>query len=214
MQSSTPQDIASLLEIIRHNESVDDNGDPVGAKPDIGWETGYAAGVRCVYRFLKSARDAVPSETRPMVEDMMLQCPKCEKPVNFIYCPYCGTDQDAAPQSTGCTIAAGKSDSHAESVKAETRGTADLPAGAVSSDKERKLTNTEHDTGWIDVRDRMPEKGQFVLAYGPGMQGCTGGVKMSVYRWELDKWWDANMDYEEEWHPFISHWRPLPEPPK
>lgn len=45
-------DNAELLAIIRHNESVDENGDPVGAKPETKWEEGYAAGIRCLYRFL------------------------------------------------------------------------------------------------------------------------------------------------------------------
>lgn len=57
-----------ILEIIRHNESVDDNGDPVGAKPETSWEVGYAAGIRCLYRFLKGIPNAAPqvSELRPV----------------------------------------------------------------------------------------------------------------------------------------------------
>lgn len=49
---------AELLEIIRHNESIDDNGDPVGGKPETSWELGYAAGIRCLYRFLSKAANS------------------------------------------------------------------------------------------------------------------------------------------------------------
>ena len=41
--------------------NMDENGDPVGAKPDGPWETGYAAGLRTVYRTLKARGIALPS---------------------------------------------------------------------------------------------------------------------------------------------------------
>lgn len=53
-----------LLAVIRHNESVDGNGDPVGAKPETSWETGYAAGIRCLYRFLKAHAETVTEWSR------------------------------------------------------------------------------------------------------------------------------------------------------
>ena len=31
-----------------------------------------------------------------MSEQMRVQCPKCSKPVNYIYCPYCGADQETS----------------------------------------------------------------------------------------------------------------------
>ena len=45
---------------MRKNYSIDKNGDPVGAKPDVGWETGYAAGIRCFYRILRDIYAAAP----------------------------------------------------------------------------------------------------------------------------------------------------------
>ena len=47
---------------MRKNYSIDKNGDPVGAKPDAGWETGYAAGIRCFYRTLRDIYAAAPKE--------------------------------------------------------------------------------------------------------------------------------------------------------
>lgn len=47
---------------MRKNYSIDKNGDPVGAKPNAGWETGYAAGIRCFYRTLRDIYAAAPKE--------------------------------------------------------------------------------------------------------------------------------------------------------
>lgn len=34
-------------------------------------------------------------ETGPdSTDEMRIQCPKCSKPVNYVYCPYCGADQE------------------------------------------------------------------------------------------------------------------------
>ena len=41
--------------------NMDENGDPVGAQPEGPWETGYAAGLRTVYRTLKARGIALPS---------------------------------------------------------------------------------------------------------------------------------------------------------
>jgi hypothetical protein len=65
---------------------------------------------------------------------------------------------------------------------------------------------------WIRIRERQPEDGQFVLAYGDICQGFTDGPKISVFRWHMERWWDANMDAEEV-HDDPSHWMPLPDAP-
>ena len=49
---------------MRKNYSIDKNGDPVGAQPDAGWETGYAAGIRCFYRILRDIYAAASPENR------------------------------------------------------------------------------------------------------------------------------------------------------
>ena len=65
---------------------------------------------------------------------------------------------------------------------------------------------------WIKCSERMPENGQFVLAYGDSCQGWINGPKMAVFRWDIERWWDANLDAEEaEGDP--SHWMPLPDAP-
>jgi hypothetical protein len=54
---------------------------------------------------------------------------------------------------------------------------------------------------WISVEDRLPEeKRRYVLGYMPEF---PGGIKCSqtVFR-------------EHELWPYVTHWMPLPEPPK
>ena len=53
---------------------------------------------------------------------------------------------------------------------------------------------------WIRVEDRLPEDGQFVLSFG-----CE--VYVLEYRQKL--WWDCDEPINK-----ITHWMPLPEPPK
>lgn len=45
--------VADILTWARKEFVVDTNGDPFGAQPLAGWETGYAAGIRCFYRVLR-----------------------------------------------------------------------------------------------------------------------------------------------------------------
>ena len=43
----------AVLAFIRKEFAADDNGEPVGALPPPGWETGYCAGIRSIYLALK-----------------------------------------------------------------------------------------------------------------------------------------------------------------
>lgn len=43
-----------LPEVFREIFGMDENGDPVGARPETEWERGYCAGLRVAYRTLKS----------------------------------------------------------------------------------------------------------------------------------------------------------------
>ena len=54
---------------------------------------------------------------------------------------------------------------------------------------------------WISVEDRLPEKIKPVI-----VNVNSGGVHTSRYH-PIEKRW---IDYDE----FITHWMPLPEPPK
>ena len=55
----------AVLAFLRAELNVDEDGDPVGAQPEAGWETGYCSGIRHVYRALKG--NAAPQEV-PAVE--------------------------------------------------------------------------------------------------------------------------------------------------
>ena len=58
---------------------------------------------------------------------------------------------------------------------------------------------------WISVKDRLPESGETTLVY-------NGDI--DVHGFWNGRW----LDYDENGYPFevlyITHWMPLPEPPK
>ena len=70
---------------------------------------------------------------------------------------------------------------------------------------ERILQNAAADMleqdapGWISVKNRLPEDSERVLAYFPEMRDSESDIQLS-------KGWAVNK--------FVSHWMPLPEPPK
>lgn len=61
------------------------------------------------------------------------------------------------------------------------------------------LLEQDAKTGWISVKDKLPEPNERVLAYFPEMRDCEVDIQIS-------KGWAINK--------FVSHWMPLPEPPK
>lgn len=78
---------------------------------------------------------------------------------------------------------------------------------------------------WISLKDRLPEIYDFVLVYANN-KGTGEPKPMSIARWNNSKWefinhsppmpnygaWmdiEYNMDYDD-----ITHWMPLPKPPK
>lgn len=71
---------------------------------------------------------------------------------------------------------------------------------------ERGLRDGERKSNWISVKDRLPEKQRNYLVYVPPVY--TNVVYFNGYEWVVD----------EEEYCFISsditHWMPLPEPPK
>ena len=58
---------------------------------------------------------------------------------------------------------------------------------------------------WIPVAEQLPETGKIVLAY-TGVGYFSDTAQWTGYRWE--KTWDFEVLYG------VTHWMPLPEPPK
>jgi hypothetical protein len=68
-----------------------------------------------------------------------------------------------------------------------------------------------HQSEWISVEDRLPDKGQEVLAY----RGDFNGDMMNTYTYLGRKNWEDDYGYRGSTvHEGITHWMPLPEPPK
>ncbi|MBO7251527.1 MAG: DUF551 domain-containing protein [Oscillospiraceae bacterium] len=62
---------------------------------------------------------------------------------------------------------------------------------------------------WIPVSERLPEDFQRVLVFRPGQYFEIHVTRMDGFNWE--KW---DMDYSTGKKGAITHWMPLPEPPK
>lgn len=64
---------------------------------------------------------------------------------------------------------------------------------------------------WISVEDRLPDKGQEVLAY----RGDFNGDMMNTYTYLGSKNWEDDYGYRGSTeHEGITHWMPLPDAPK
>jgi hypothetical protein len=65
----------------------------------------------------------------------------------------------------------------------------------------------EQQTKWISVYDRLPEEGKVVLAFGT--RSSTTGMFQGTQKDHPERWhWKGNCIKH------VSHWMPLPEPPK
>lgn len=60
---------------------------------------------------------------------------------------------------------------------------------------------------WISVKDRLPEKGEIVLACG--LRHATSGMFQGASR-NNPRWWHWKGNTLKE----VTHWMPLPKPPK
>lgn len=61
---------------------------------------------------------------------------------------------------------------------------------------------------WISTEDRLPESGRLVLVCNSNVIDCW----QTVAHWnEFEKWWQRGIE-ELPWK--VTHWQPLPEPPK
>lgn len=66
---------------------------------------------------------------------------------------------------------------------------------------------------WISVEDRLPEEGEYVLCV---LKGFNYGGKIQVCKFvPADKFKDKPyFEHFRNGFPSVTHWMPLPEPPK
>lgn len=65
-------------------------------------------------------------------------------------------------------------------------------------------------TGWISVKDRLPEKDALYLIHAPSLDEKKPLITCAWYNPNLPGW----SMLVECWLKAITHWMPLPEPPK
>lgn len=73
---------------------------------------------------------------------------------------------------------------------------------------------TKENNGWINIKERLPKKGQKVIIYINDKDMDTYlCIHVAYYVEEDDESYFETADdsYSEM---LVSHWRPLPEPPK
>ena len=76
-------------------------------------------------------------------------------------------------------------------------------------DKMCPLIEVPNNGGWISVQDRLPDNGQDVLAYlNDGEE-----TRVAPCNYANGVWFDCVMNCVVTLH-HITHWMPLPEPPK
>lgn len=76
-----------------------------------------------------------------------------------------------------------------------------------------KYVNIEME--WISVKDRLPEKDGWYLVFAPGYRGNrriygSRGMAYSNFKHNYKEHWGI----ERGWGGMVTHWMPLPEPPK
>lgn len=70
--------------------------------------------------------------------------------------------------------------------------------------------------GWVSVKDRLPNCNGIYLVWRPHYYGGEIGEPVVCYFDGQNTWHDSyGVDFERILHPDdITHWMPLPEPPK
>jgi hypothetical protein len=63
---------------------------------------------------------------------------------------------------------------------------------------------------WIDVNDRLPEKGERVLIYGWEIGVCSCVAHLST----TGKWVESTTSNRLMYADMCTHWMPLPKPPE
>jgi hypothetical protein len=77
---------------------------------------------------------------------------------------------------------------------------------AIDALKQNPTVEAEHDKGWISVTDELPKLGERVMAF------CRAGI-LTFLRYDGEVWFEMS-SRNEYLHSFVTHWQPLPTPPK
>ena len=72
------------------------------------------------------------------------------------------------------------------------------------ADEHNARLDAEERRRWIPVTERLPKDGEWVLVWGRGQQ-----IPTMMFR-ESGAW----IDDQFEFHTTVTHWMPLPQPPK
>ena len=65
---------------------------------------------------------------------------------------------------------------------------------------------------WVPCSQRLPEKNQFFLAFGPGLGNHVGGPEMDICSFDGDLWVEGGTELAFDEQRF-THWMPMPEGP-
>lgn len=78
---------------------------------------------------------------------------------------------------------------------------------------EKLIANGVTVQKWISVKDRLPEEGEYVLCV---LRGFNYGGKIQVCKFvPADKFKDKPyFEHFRNGYPSVTHWMPLPQPPK
>ena len=68
---------------------------------------------------------------------------------------------------------------------------------------------------WISVKDKLPNKEDYYLAYIRDNRGKTRMEMVKLYKWANCFEWSVHY-MNSRWKDFntITHWMPMPEPPQ
>lgn len=72
---------------------------------------------------------------------------------------------------------------------------------------------------WISVEDRLPEQDGWYLVFAPGYWGKRqsygiDGMACSNFKHNYKDHWGIERKSSRGWSGIVTHWMPLPEPPK
>jgi len=66
---------------------------------------------------------------------------------------------------------------------------------------------------WIDCKDRLPEEGQFFIAFGPGLGNHVRGPTMDFCLFDGELWVEHGTERADGREQWFTHWMPIPKPP-